>query len=467
MSENQNPVLSSPPRLVDTHCHLDDHGFDADRQEVISRAQASGVAHIITVGTGLKSSEAALALARSHPFIYAAVGLHPHEAKDFDEKIRERLFEMAADEKTVAIGETGLDYHYMHSPKEAQAHAFRAQVEIARQTGLPVIIHSREAGDGALKILEQAGGVAGVLHCFSGDSKMAQAAVEMGLYISFAGQVTFRKADLLRQVASDVPDDRLLMETDAPYLAPVPFRGKRNEPAYLAETARVLAQIRGISPEDLARITSLNASKLFGTGEAPGLGAFTYKIRDSLYLNLTNRCTNSCSFCVRFYSDFVKGHKLRLKREPEADELINEIGDPRRFKEIVFCGYGEPLMRLDVIKQVAAWVKNRGGKVRINTNGQGSLINGRDVLPELSGLVDSLSISLDAQDEETYNKLCKPVFPGSFAALLDFIRESVRYVPSVRVTVVETGGVDVEACRRLVASLGVKELKVRKLDVVG
>nr|MDA8085117.1 YchF/TatD family DNA exonuclease [Nitrospiraceae bacterium] len=417
MNEDKKPFASSPPdgagrpadapRLVDTHCHLEASGFDADRQDVIERARAAGVGHMITVGTDIESSEAALRLAHAYPFIYAAVGLHPHEAKDFDENVFKRLLALAADEKTVAIGETGLDYHYMHSPREAQIHAFRMQAEIARQTGLPIIVHTRDAGDEALKILG-AGPVKGVLHCFSGDARMAGDAMAMGLYISIAGPVTFRKTDELRRVAAEIPDDYLLVETDAPYLAPEPFRGKRNEPAYLAETAKVIAGLRGITPEDLARVTSLNASRLFGVGEAPGEGRFTYRIRDSLYLNLTNRCTNRCSFCVRFYSDFVKGHKLRLTREPAAGELIEEIAEPDRYREIVFCGYGEPLMRLDVVKEVAAWVKACGGKVRINTNGQGSLINGRNILPELKGLADSLSISLDAQDEETYNGLCKP-----------------------------------------------------------
>ncbi|MDA8327007.1 MAG: YchF/TatD family DNA exonuclease [Nitrospiraceae bacterium] len=457
------------PRLVDTHCHLEDARFDADRDEVIKRAQAScpGVGHMITVGTDIASSEAALRIAHAYPFIYAAVGVHPHEAKGFDENVFKRLLALAEDEKTVAIGETGLDYHYMHSPREAQVHAFRMQVEIARQTGLPVIVHSREADDETLEILGQSGRVKGVLHCFSGDAEMAGAAMAMGFYISIAGPVTFRKAEAIRRVAAEVPDDYLLIETDAPYLAPGPLRGQRNEPAYLAETAKAIAAIRGISPEDLARITSLNASRLFGIGEVPGAGRFTYRIRDSLYLNLTNRCTNSCSFCVRFYSDFVKGHKLRLTREPDAGELISEIGEPGAYKEIVFCGYGEPLMRLDVVKEVAAWVKAGGGKVRINTNGHGSLINGRNILPELKGLVDGLSISLDAQDEKTYAGLCKPVFPGAFAALLDFIRESVKYVPEVRVTVVRTDGVDVEACRSLALSLGVKDFRVRELDAVG
>ncbi len=467
--------------LIDTHCHLDMSQFDADRAEVLERAKAAGVRHIVTVGSGLESSKAAVEMARSDDFsddfIYAAVGVHPHDAKDFDDNAFETLLALARDKKTVAIGETGLDYHYMHSPKEVQIEAFRMHMDIAKETGLPLIVHSREAAEDTLRVLreygqggrEHGGGpLRGVLHCFSGDMEMAGELVAMGFHISFAGPVTFRKSSALAGVAAWVPDDRLLIETDAPYLAPEPFRGKRNEPAYIRSTAEKIAELRGITIGDVARITSLNASRLFGMEEMPGEGVIAYPIRDSLYLNVTNRCTNNCTFCVRMKSDFVKGHMLRLRREPSAQDLEEAIGkDPRKYSEIVFCGYGEPLMRLDTVKEVAKWVKERGGRVRINTNGQGNLVHGRDILPELAGLVDSLSISLDAQDEETYGRLCKPLHKEAFRALLDFISGAVRYVPDVQVTVVETEGVDVAACRRLAGTLGVKNLRVRKLDVVG
>ncbi len=459
--------------LVDTHCHLDMSQFDADRAEVLERAGAAGVRHIITVGSGVESSMAAAAIARSNDLVHAAVGVHPHDAKDFNDGAFKALLALARDKKTVAVGETGLDYHYMHSPREAQIEAFKRHIELALEVGLPLIVHSREAARDTVRVLGQycgAGGpLRGVLHCFSGDMEMAGELVAMGFYISFAGPVTFKskRSSELAGIAASVPDDRILVETDAPYLAPEPFRGKRNEPAHVRHTAEKLAQIRGIRAEDVARITSLNAFRLFGIGEVSGEGVIAYPIRDSLYLNVTNRCSNNCSFCVRMKGDFVKGHMLRLRREPSARELQEAIGDPAKYSEVVFCGYGEPLMRLDVVKEVAGWVKQRGGRVRINTNGQGSLVNGRDILPELAGLVDSLSISMDAQDEETYGRLCKPLHKDAFRALLDFISGSVRYVPDVQVTVVDTEGVDVEACRALAGSLGVKNLRVRKLDVVG
>ncbi len=290
--------------------------------------------------------------------------------------------------------------------------------------------------------------------------------MELGLYISIAGTVTFKNAEKLRGVVKAIPDDYILIETDAPYLTPEPLRGKRNEPAFIVNTAQKIAELRDVSFEDIARITALNAKRLFKIGEVSQKGEIAYKIRDSLYLNITNRCTNKCAFCVRFQGDYVKGHNLRLSDEPTEEEIKTAIGDPVQYKEIVFCGYGEPFLRLDIVKSLSRWIKERGGRVRINTNGHGSIINRRDILPELKGLVDSISVSLDAQDEETYNKICAPAFKNAFHEVLSFIKEARQYIPEVRATVVEMEGVDVEKCRKIADELGVK-LRVRKLDVVG
>ena len=197
----------------------------------------------------------------------------------------------------------------------------------------------------------------------------------MGFYISFSGTLTFPKALEAQNIAREIPIESILIETDCPYLAPQPVRGKRNEPAYVKYVAERLAELKGLTFDDIGRITSFNAMNLFKIERIAEEGKITYPIRDSLYLNLTNRCTSSCVFCVRYYTDFVKGHNLRLKKEPGAKELIDAIGDPKRYKEIVFCGYGEPLIRLDVVKEVAKAVKKKGGSVRVDTNGHGNLIH--------------------------------------------------------------------------------------------
>lgn len=452
--------------LIDTHCHLDMSQFDNDRDEVITRAKNAGFEALITVGSDLEGSMKAMELAARYDFIYASIGIHPHDARDFSDKIYLDLASWAKNAKVVAIGETGLDYHYDHSPRHLQREVFRKHLNLARETGLPVIVHSREAKEDTMAILAESGVTSGVMHCFSGDVGMAEQAMEIGLSISLAGPVTFKKSSLLRELARFVPDDYLLLETDAPYLAPEPRRGKRNEPVYLQETARIVACLREISFEDLARITTLNAKRLFGIGVLPEKAEIAYQIRDSLYLNITNRCTNACSFCVKFRSDFVKGHKLRLSHEPTEEELKREIGDPSRYKEVVFCGYGEPLQRLDTVKNIARWVKEQGGRVRINTNGHANLIHKHAILGELEGIVDRISISLDAQDEETYNRICRPAYANAYAEVLRFISQAKEHIPEVQVTVVELEGVDVEKCGRIAAELGAT-FRIRKLDAVG
>lgn len=449
--------------MIDTHCHLD--MFD-DSDAVIRRARDAGIEYLITIGSDFESNLKNLAIALNNDTVYASVGIHPHDAKDFSDETYAQIREWTKEKKVIAIGETGLDYHYDHSPRDVQRDVFKKHLDLARETGLPVLIHSREASKDTLEILEKSGISKGVFHCFSGDLEMAEKVMEMGFSISLAGPVTFKNAKKLVEVAREIPDDYLLVETDAPYLAPEPLRGKKNEPSYMVHTVRRLAELRELSSEDIERITTLNAKRLFKIGKLVSRGEIAYKIRDSLYLNLTNRCTNSCSFCVRFHKDYVKGHNLRLSDEPTEEELKEAIGDPSQYQEVVFCGYGEPLLRLDAVKTVARWIKEKGGHVRINTNGHGNLIHGRNILTELAGIVDTLSISLDAQDEETYQRICAPTYENAFREVVSFIREAKAYAPSVQATVVETAGVDIEECRKLTEELGIP-LRVRKLDVVG
>ena len=453
--------------LIDTHCHLEMEAFEKDRDEVINRAQELDVKYIINAGSDREGNIKGLDLSSKYNNIYSAVGIHPHDAKHLDEKLFKEVKQWVNQPKVVAVGEIGLDYHYLLSTKGVQIEAFRRQIALANNIGLPIIVHSREAKKDTLRILqEEVTDIPGVLHCFSGDLDMAKKAMELGFYISFAGPVTFKKAAELREVVKFVPDEFLLIETDAPYLSPVPMRGKRNEPSYLKHTAWAIADLRGISVTDLARITTLNAMKLFKIGETRETGEIAYRIRDSLYLNITNKCTNKCGFCVRFRTSYVKGHNLRLEKEPTALQLIKAIKDPKAYKEVVFCGIGEPMLRLDVIKKVSKWVKEKGGQVRINTNGHGNLIYGKNILPELKGLVDRFSISLDAENEEKYNAVCKPTIENAFNGMIEFVKEAKKVVPEVKLTVVTVPQIDVDACKSLAEKLGVP-LRVRKFNVVG
>src|SRR3989440_3560463 len=257
--------------FVDSHCHIAGAEYDADRDDVISRARDAGVGTMLNVGTGDPHSgafERAVELAETHPDIYAAVGVHPHDAKLFDDRAEQRLLDLAKQSRRViAWGEIGLDYHYDHSPRDVQREVFERQLRLARSLNLPVVIHSREADDDTIAILREALADyerGGVLHCFGGSLEMATSAIELGFDISFAGTLTFKKADDLREIARQLPLDRLLIETDCPYLTPVPFRGKRNEPARVVETARCLAELHGKGLGEIGRITSENFEKLFG-----------------------------------------------------------------------------------------------------------------------------------------------------------------------------------------------------------
>jgi TatD DNase family protein len=449
--------------MIDSHCHLE--MFKKDIPQVIKHAQDAGVNTIITISSDTESIDETIKIAEQYPMVYATVGIHPHDAKDLNNEIFKKIFELSRHPKVIAIGEIGLDYHYDHSPREIQREAFASQLSLAKDVGLPVIIHSREAFEDTIKILKEQNINKGVMHCFSGNLNQAKRALEMGFLISISGVVTFKNATKIKEVARFVPDDYLMIETDAPYLAPEPMRGRRNEPAFLIYTAKALAELRGVTVEDIDRITTVNVNKLFYIGELPR-GEIAYKIRDILYLNVTNRCTNVCKFCVRFHTDYVKGHNLRLEREPSAEELIEAVGDPQKYKEIVFCGYGEPFLRLDIIKKVAKWIKDNGGKVRINTNGHGNLIHGRKILPELEGLIDSISVSLNAHDKETYNKVCNPFREDAYDSVIEFIKDAKKYVPYVQVTVVNVKEVDLKKCAEIANSIGVN-FKIRHLDQVG
>jgi len=258
--------------FVDSHAHLDVHNYDADRAEVIDRARQSGVEMILEIcGSDVAkgSLDVGLKLAEGYPFIYAAVGVHPHEASLYDEVLELKLLSMSDHGKVIGWGEIGLDYHYDHSPRDAQRRVFRRQLQLAFERRLPAIIHTREAEDDTIQILREdwaeAGGdaVGGIIHCFTGTQRLADAALGMGFHISFSGVLTFKNAGDLREVARSVPMERLLVETDCPYLAPLPHRGKRNEPAFVLETAAKLAELKGVGVEEIARATSGNFKRLF------------------------------------------------------------------------------------------------------------------------------------------------------------------------------------------------------------
>jgi TatD DNase family protein len=453
--------------FIDSHAHLTASNFADDRDDVIRRAADAGVGYIVNPGTDLDDSRRAIALAEKHEHIFACVGFHPHDAKKATDAGLQEIEELSRHPKVVAIGEIGLDFHYDFSPRDIQKSVFKAQLDIACRRDLPVVIHTRESNDATVSIVEDIVRSApgwrsdampphgrfppprGVFHCFSGDVALAWHVIHMGFFISLPGVVTFKNPGSAVDVAANVSPEHVLLETDSPYLAPEPHRGTRNEPAHIPLIAQKIADLQHLHVEDIARTTNRGVHALFGIGDVAG-PRITYTLKNSLYINLTLRCNADCVFCDRKGEAIVKGHDLRITHEPTAAEVIAEIGDPRRYDEIVFCGYGEPTIRLDVVKEIAQWVKARGGTTRLNTDGHGNVINKRNIVPELVGLIDAVSISLNSTDPQQYGELMRIDGATMFPAMIAFARDAASHLPRVVMTIVDMDGVDKEKARRLV-----------------
>ena len=454
--------------MIDTHAHLHIKQFDQDRDQVIENAFSHGVEKIINVGCDLISSQESILLADKYEHIYATAGFHPHDAKDLTDYALKEIKALASHKKVVAIGEIGLDFYRNLSPPADQIKAFKNQIQLARELKLPMVVHVRDAWEKALAILKEteADQVGGVLHSFTGNLEQAYIALDMGFYLSFNGMLTYRDSKTLK-VARKIPMDSILVETDSPYLSPIPQKDKRNQPAYLKYVIEKLAELFSpLSFNDVERITAVNACFLFKLIKTIPCQV-AYPIRDSLYLNITNRCSNACVFCVRNYTDFVKGHNLRLNQEPTFSEVISAMDGLEKYREVVFCGYGEPTIRLDLLKEVARYLKSKNVQVRLNTNGQGNLINRRNIVAELVGLIDVVSVSLNVDNGEKYDRLCKSKFgENTFEKVIDFMKECRKRQLKTIITVLDIPEVDLKRCEKIAGELGV-ELRVRHYNVVG
>ncbi|HUU56189.1 MAG TPA: TatD family nuclease-associated radical SAM protein [bacterium] len=448
--------------LADTHAHLEHDDFAADVEAVVSRARAAGVRYIVVPACAAADAPRALELARRFDGVYFAAGLHPNCGLHLDEReaagIRKALEEGKAEGLAVAVGECGLDYHYLALPRPAQLELLRWHLALARELDLPIILHQREAEEDMRRALDDAGVPprGGVLHCFSGTRDYYEWARGQGLRVSFTGNLTFGAQGRKRRgVFDDLELATTMLETDAPYMTPAPHRGRRNEPAYLPLVAEALSARAGAGLQDVYAETTLAARRFFGLPPDFG-GAIAYRLRNSLYLNVTNRCTNECRFCIRERAPGVGGHDLRLHMEPSAAEVLAAIGDPAAYDEVVFCGYGEPTLRWEVVKEVARAVKKAGGAVRLNTNGSANLTHGRDVTAEMAGAFDKVSVSVNAPDGAGYERLCRPAFgPRTWPALEEFVAGAKRHVGTVVVTAVAAPGVDATAVENLAQRWGV------------
>lgn len=450
--------------FIDTHAHLFFENYKDDIDDVIIRAKKNGVDYIIIPATDLKTSREAIVLAEKYEQVYATVGIHPHDTKDWDKSLIPEIEKLAKHPKVVAIGEIGLDYYYDFSPKDQQIKAFKSQLELAIKLELSVVIHNRDSDGDMMDIISSycGSGLKAQFHCFNGSLDDAMEFMKMNHFISFTGNITFKKSDGLREILRHINLNHLMIETDSPFMTPVPFRGKRNEPSYVGYVAQQVAEVHKISVEEVGRITSLNTFRFFGIGKAPNT-SFTYLIGNSLYINVTNRCNADCTFCRRKDDPFLRGYNLGMKKseEPPAEVYIKEIGDPTKFDEIVFCGYGEPTIRWDVVKEIANYVKTNGGKTRINTNGHGNIINKKDITPEMQDVIDVVSISLNSYDSKQYAELMR-VSENHFAEMKNFARLAKPFVKKVVMSVVSLDEVEIEKSRKVVEDeIGV-EFRVRE-----
>jgi len=440
--------------FIDTHAHLFYPNFNGEVDQIIERANNAGVKNIIVPGTDLATSKKAIELAEQYETVYAAVGIHPHDTKEWKDSFLETLEEFATHRKVVAIGEIGLDYYYDFAPQDIQLIAFKAQIELALKVNLPIIVHNRESNDDILRIIREykKTNLRCQFHCFAGSAADAKELMAMGHFVSFTGNITFKKADRIREILKSTKLDKLLLETDSPFMTPVPYRGKRNEPSNVLLVAEKVAEIHNVNLEDISRITNYNAYKLFGIGEK-GEVRLVYKIGESLYINITNRCNADCIFCDRKGEAVLHGYNLKMNKseEPDAIDYINQIGDPKKYKEIVYCGYGEPTIRWDIVKEISKYVKDNGGNTRINTDGHGNFINKKDITPELKGLIDVVSISLNSTDPSQYAELMN-VSPDMHSEMLDFAKKAKKY-SRVVMSIVGLDEVDSEKAKDLVSNV--------------
>lgn len=462
--------------LIDAHAHLEMRHFKGDIEQVLERAHSAGVVHIVTVGSTLAESRRAMKIAEKYDEVSAVVGIHPHDAADVDEFAMAELEKLARRKNVVAVGETGLDFFRDRSPRELQEESFRLHLALAKKTNQPVVIHVRDAYERAFEILQEEGipERGGQVHCFSGTAEDAKAFLDMGLHLSFTGTVTYegkRNRNWAQEVLQAVPLEKMMIETDCPYLTPHPMRGQRNEPAYVQLVADKIAAVKGLSADDVARVTTRNAIDFFRLPVEMDSVKVAYTIRDSVYLNVTGSCTSACTYCQRSTNPVVKGHDLKLDRDPTPDEMLEAL-ETERWKErseVVFCGYGEPTLRLAEITTVASRIKELKPdvKIRLNTNGLGNLYHRQNIVPELTYAIDTVSISLNAQDAATFEKLCRPsVGPDPYGSLLDFSKKCVAAGLETVLTVVDHPDVDVEACRRIATEMGAG-FRVREYNEVG
>jgi len=462
--QNQKNQTKIQLKLIDTHCHLQFDDYKNDLEEVINTSiHDFNIYKLINIGIDLETSIQSINLSKKYPdLIYSAIGIHPNYTANIDDNELIKFDELIQTNKQLikAYGEIGLDYYRNYSHPSIQQKYFIKQIKLAQKYNLPIIIHSRDSFDDTITILEDhvSRFYPVVFHCFSGNEEQLLKLKEKGYYIGIDGPITF-KNNKMPNFIKKFPLNKILLETDSPFLTPHPFRGKRNIPGYVKFVAEKLSSIFEISLEKIAEITTQNAINFFKLGHT---NTYTYELGNNLYINLTNRCTNKCYFCPAVHKNFNIGvYNLKLTKEPDFEEIITQIDTNKQYGEVVFCGFGEPTLKLDIVKKVAQYLKKFNYRIRLDTNGHGNVIHKRNILKELSNIIDTISISLNAENEEIYTKICNPVFgKQTYNQVLDFIKNAKKYIKNVRVSVVTVPEINIEKCKKIADNFNI-EFKVR------
>ena len=454
---NQDNAIADV-KLFDSHAHLDDERFDDDRSDVIQRAGRAGVTRIGVMATEPDQLDAPVELAHRWPGLYAAVGVHPHEASAMDDAVLEQVWDLVTGTPRVqAVGEIGLDYHYMHSPGDVQQRRFADLLHLAIEAHRPVVVHVREAHEDAIRILKEVdiGRVGGVIHCFGGGPDEAAVYLKMGLHIGFAGVVTFKKAELARAAAAATPLNRLLVETDSPYLAPVPHRGKRCEPAFVVDTNRKLAEIHSIRANDMAKQTWDNATRLYGIESWQEAVGNLVTVRDGrLWIRLTSR-RNVEVRAMRRDQALDEGE---LSREPVLADLLEALADSNLdlHRRAVLYG-GEPTIRMDLIENLVPHLRSAGiESVTLHTDGLLQFLEGKGPAARLANLVDRIVVDVADPDPDQYVRLRRsPHGKAAHRAAIAFVRSIRHHIPDTVMAVTEHPGLDRDAAKKLASRLGV------------
>jgi TatD DNase family protein len=443
----------------DSHCHLHFEHFDNDLDSVIDRAARSGITRIMIPSVDIPTAERALSIASKRRGVWFSAGFHPeHLPVHGGEEQWAGMKRMLIEPEASAIGETGLDLYHRTFPLEDQIFWFRRHIELASATGYPLIVHSRNAEAEVLEQLPESSSFPVILHCWGGDCRLTEQAVKRGFYIGFGGPLTYRKNEEQRKVLASVPRNRILLETDSPFLPPEPHRGSRNEPAFAAVVALAIREtvFPGMSVEAVLHLLGLNALRAYRLHPMDRRADILYRWGDSLYVNLTSRCGNHCVFCIRRFEDGVGGYFLRHRTDPPESMVLAAVDafPLEDFPELVFCGFGEPTLRPLLLQECAGRAKARGVRTRLNTNGLCTAFMDDEAVLRLLGTFDYVSVSLNASGEAEYNRICSPSSGGAWEHLMRFLRLLRKADIEARVTAVESSGADLERLRSFAARIG-------------